>query len=275
MSIRGAIAWSEGSVARPEGAIAAFFGSIAETEAAVASIDGGFTTHVADCGTILLDEIDLLSGEQQAKLLRVIETGEFEPVGSNETHVVNTRVIAASNASLEKVLSENRFRSDLYFRLKQVHFDLPPLRHRPLDIVPLAIAMIEECCRENRMAVRNVHPDLLDLLKADSWPGNIRELRNEVRRALLFCRNGTLTPDCLCHGLLGRAQHAMEQARSNPSKSGLADKVAMAEQEMIEQMLHTQHFNRAATARALGISRVTLYAKIRKYHIELPQTAVS
>ena len=225
--------------------------------------------EVADGGTIVLEEIDTLDLIQQAKLLRVIETGEFERVGSNDTQVADVRVIAAANVDLESLVAANRFRADLYFRLKQLTFDLPPLRRRPADIAWLTTLLVQECCRENDLDVRYVHPEFLELLKAYSWPGNIRDLRNEVHRAALFCRDGILKPECLSPAMLRDARQAREEAKRGLPPVGLADDVAQAEIEAIERMLRATDFNRAATARALGISRVTLYNKIRKYQIRL------
>jgi DNA-binding NtrC family response regulator len=224
-------------------------------------------------GTILLDEIDVLGLPQQAKLLRVLETGEFEPVGSNETHVATARTIVASNVSLETLIARQQFRSDLFFRLNQVKFEIPPLRKRPRDIVPLAVDFMEECCREHSLVVRHIQPEFLAVLKSYAWPGNIRELRNEVRRAVLFCREGIVGPDSLSPTVLEATRSAREESEQADSHSQLAREVAETEQDAIEQMLSRQNFNRAATARALGISRVTLYNKIRKYRIRLDEPA--
>jgi DNA-binding NtrC family response regulator len=225
--------------------------------------------EIAGDGTILLDEIDVLGISQQAKLLRVLETGEYEPLGSNETRITTSRSIAASNICLETLVHKERFRADLFFRLNQVKFEVPPLRKRPLDIVPLAMDAIEECCKEHNLPARRVHGDFLEALKLYHWPGNIRELRNEVRRAVLFARDGIVTPGPLSPTL----QKEIERRRSSLSpmegRSGLAVEMAQTEQDMIEQMLKSQNFNRAATARALGISRVTLYNKLRKYRIRV------
>jgi len=219
---------------------------------------------VAEGGTILLDEIDVLGLDQQAKLLRILETGEYEPIGSHDTRRADARTVVASNLSLEELIERDRFRADLYFRLKQVKFDLPPLRKRPRDIVPLAMTMAQECCRETGMSMRQVDPDFLAALKAYRWPGNIRELRNEVRRAVLFCRGDVLTANLLSPAIVAEGE------RDRPAASvRLASQVAQTEQETIEHMLRAQNFNRAATARALGISRVTLYNKIRKYRIQV------
>lgn len=239
-------------------------------------------------GTLLLDEIDVLRLPQQAKLLRVLETGEFEQVGSNTTQRSMARTIVASNLCLETLIAKEQFRADLFFRLNQVKLEIPALRERPRDIIPLAFSFLEEASRESGHVVDEIHPDVLHILQNYCWPGNIRELRNEVRRAVLFNRDGRLTPKELSPGLLRRIGESGPASRSSgvppfgmpgaatttrmanhraPKKAQLSDEVAHTEQEAIEQMLRTQNFNRTATARALGISRVTLYNKIRKYHI--------
>jgi transcriptional regulator with PAS, ATPase and Fis domain len=223
----------------------------------------------ADEGTILLDEIDVLGLLQQAKLLRVLETGEFEPIGSNDTQRVRCRTIVASNTSLELLMEKRQFRSDLFYRLNQVKFEIPPLRERPLDIIPLAVDFIDECRREHGLDVHTIHPDLLTILMTYAWPGNIRELRNEVRRCVLFCRDGVVTPEALSLALLQQSSRQPAAPGTASPQSVLAQDIATTERDSIEHMLRKQRFNRAATARALGISRVTLYNKIRKYHINL------
>lgn len=224
---------------------------------------------VADGGTILLDEIDLLGFDQQANLLRVLETGEFEPVGSNDTHKVDTRVIGASNHCLAKAISEGKFRSDLFYRLNQVTFLIPPLRKRVRDIVPLSVKFIEECSVEKRIKVRGIDPELVETLKHYDWPGNIRELRNETRRAVIFSRDGVLTTDALSPQVIEAVAKRHEATDQYSAQPGLAREVALTERETIERMLKRHKFNRSAAARELGISRVTLYNKIRKYGIRL------
>lgn len=215
-------------------------------------------------GTFLLDEIDVLGLDQQAKLLRVLETGEFEPVGSNETRKLRGRAIVASNLDLETLVASNRFRSDLYYRLNEVKVHLPPLRRRQRDIVPLAIEFIESFSKQHGIPVRRVHPELLELLKAYHWPGNIRELKNQMRRAVLFCRSGELTPNDVAP-TLAHATHAPAVAAHTTPVTDLSTKMTVTEQAIIEQTLRQHNYNRAATARALGISRVTLYNKLKKY----------
>jgi len=230
---------------------------------------------MAQGGTILLDEIDVLGLEQQAKLLRVLETGEYEPVGSNEVKRVEARIIVASNRCLEELMEEGRFRPDLYYRLNQVKFEIPPLRDRPLDLAPLVVDLIETSARETGVETHSIESDLIELIRSYDWPGNIRELKNELRRAVMFCTDGVVSSTQFSPKV--RKAFAMRQASAaggeNQAQAGLAGEVATIERDSIENMLRSQRNNRAATARALGISRVTLYNKIRKYGIRLDEDA--
>lgn len=221
--------------------------------------------EAADEGTLLLDEIDAVSPEQQAKLLRVIETGEFEPVGSNDTRTSHTRLVVASNVDLKQLMDQNEFRPDLYYRLNVLEFLIPPLRERPLDIVPLTLSFIQEFCVQHGVAIRRVHPDFLRVLKEYDWPGNIRELKNHVRRAVLFCQTGELTPQDL-------ATTTMASANAAGTGSTLSEKVAKSEREILEEALRAHGSNRTATAKSLGISRVGLYKKMKKYGMIKPRT---
>lgn len=148
-------------------------------------------------GTLLLDEIDVLPPDQQAKLLRVIETGEFEAVGSNDTKVSQARLIVASNYNLEDLVRSGGFRTDLYYRLNILCFRLPPLRERPLDIEYLARKFALEHSRSHNIQLREIDPTFIDTLRAYPWPGNIREMENVIRRAVLYCKRGVLTVDDL------------------------------------------------------------------------------
>ena len=228
--------------------------------------------EAAEGGTVLLDEIDCVGMHQQAKLLRILETGEFEPLGSNDTRVAKARIIVASNVRLEKLIDDNRFRPDLYYRLNQVKLELPPLRQRPADIVTIAMQFLEEFRAQNQVNVQTIDADVLMALKSYSWPGNIRELQNEIRRAVLLCKEGELTVKHLAPAIISR--HARRSLESAQAAEGLASEVALTERDAIEEMLRAQKYNRTATARALGISRVTLYNKLRKYKIKIDDSAV-
>jgi DNA-binding NtrC family response regulator len=233
--------------------------------------------EVAKNGSLLLDEIDVLGPAQQAKLLRVIETGEYEPVGSNDTRRSRARLIVASNVDLKKLMERNEFRADLYYRLNMLEFRIPPLRERQRDIVPMTLDFVDEFCKGHKVDIRRVHPDFLACLKAYDWPGNVRELKNHIRRAVLFCRTGILTPNEL-------APHFRQALHQNPSAekaaSGLprngretsfVERLASSEREILEQALREHNDNRTATAKALGLSRVGLYKKMKKYGMITPR----
>ena len=229
--------------------------------------------EVAQKGTLLLDEIDVLAPTQQAKLLRVIETGEFEPVGSNDTRCSHARLIAASNVDLKALMQRNTFRADLYYRLNMLEFSIPPLRERPHDIVPMTLGFIDEFCRDHDVEIRHVHPDFLACLKGYDWPGNVRELKNDVRRAVLFCRTGVLTPDQLAPRFRETPQETQKVPGSNGSANGttLVERLALSEKEILEQVLRENSHNRTATAKSLGLSRVGLYKKMKKYGMITPR----
>lgn len=225
--------------------------------------------EAAQGGTMLLDEIDVLTLEQQVKLLRILESGEYEKLGSHEPQTADARVVVASNECLEALVDQGRFRADLFFRLNQVKFEIPPLRERPRDVVPLALEILRELMSEHNFGVRSVHPEYLELLKYYDWPGNIRELRNEIRRAALFCREGVVTIECLTPSVRQRAMEMRSRRCGPEATTDLSNQLAKTEQLAIEEMLQTQKYNRTATAKALGISRVTLYNKLRKYGIQV------
>jgi DNA-binding NtrC family response regulator len=153
--------------------------------------------EAAGRGTLLLDEIDALALKEQAKLLRVIETGEFEPVGSTETRISEARLVVASNLDLETLATQNKFRTDLYYRLNVLQFVQPPLRERPLDVVPMAMQFIGECSQRHNIGVTRVHREFLAAVKRYQWPGNIREMKNQLQRSVLFCDKGALSVDHL------------------------------------------------------------------------------
>lgn len=221
--------------------------------------------EAAGRGTLLLDEIDVLGPQEQAKLLRVIETGEFELVGSTDTRHSKARVIVASNVDLETLMKDMQFRSDLYYRLNVLEFRLPPLRDRAVDIVPLALEFIDEGCREHGIEVCRVHRDFIEAIKRYHWPGNIRELKNQMQRAVLFCEAGELNVRDLSASVLRTNPEQVDQGSGATTACSLNDMVARSEREILEDQLRAHDYNRTATARSLGISRVGLYKKMRRY----------
>jgi DNA-binding NtrC family response regulator len=235
--------------------------------------------QAAGRGTLLLDEIDVLDLKQQVKLLRVIETGEYELVGSTETHLSEARLIVASNVNLDDIVASGQFRSDLYYRLNVLEFCLPALRDRPLDITHLAMQFTEESCQEHGVAIKGVHRDFLACLRKYHWPGNLRELKNHIRRAVLFCDQDCLTVNDLAPKIIqaqfqtngngtahvnGRDAVAPHAADEPIRSVSIADRVAQTEREYLEQALRQNDNNRTRTAQALGLSRVGLYKKLRR-----------
>jgi transcriptional regulator with PAS, ATPase and Fis domain len=213
-------------------------------------------------GTLLLDEIDTLPLEQQSTLLRVIETGEFEPVGSNETQLCKARLIAASNIDLEKAVALGKFRADLYFRLNVMSFHLPALRERINDIEPLARGMAVRFARKFNKELYDINPEAITAIEAFAWPGNLRQLENVVQHAVLMA-NG---PELLLSHLPDAVQEAMLPMEETPVLGdSLHEQRDMAERGVIHRALVNSGFNRTRAADSLGISRVTLYKKMRKY----------
>lgn len=241
---------------------------------------GAFTSAHADKegkflaagrGTILLDEIDVLGPDQQVKLLRVIETGEFEPVGSNRTVKSQARLIVASNLDLQPLVEQGRFRPDLYYRLNMLKFEVPPLRTRQLDIIPMAHKFIAEMAKKHNIAIKAVDESLLDALAQYPWPGNVRELENVIQRAVIYCKDGILSarqlPSYIQLGIVGPSNDASVRLETSVASapSSLGRQIAYTERDIIEQTLSKNNFSRTKTAKALGISRVTLYNKMKKY----------
>jgi len=226
---------------------------------------GRFET--AERGTFLLDEIDLLGPKEQSKLLRVIETGEYEAVGSSETKHTDVRLIVCANVDLNQMMARQRFRADLYYRLNVLEFIVPPLRKRVHDIVPLAVEFIEEFSANHGIKIARIHTDFLEALRRYQWPGNIRELKNHMRRAVLFATGDQLTPHDLSAVILqdnGSVTSAGGwKAEGRPGN--LANQVARTERDLLAEALAAHGYKRSATARALGISRVGLYKKLKKY----------
>ncbi len=244
-------------------------------------VKGSFTNAYSDKegkfiaagrGTLLLDEIDVLGLEQQVKLLRAIETGEFEPVGSNRTLRSQARLVVASNLDLQPLVEQGKFRPDLYYRLNMLKFEIPPLRKRQADIVPLAEGFIEQFSKKHHVKIEHVDQGLFQALLAYPWPGNVRELEHVIQRAVIYCRNGVLTEQNLPHhivsGNIGPTNDpSVRLSTSKEVDPTLGQQIALTEKEIIEQTLFRNDFSRTQTAKELGISRVTLYNKMKKYEM--------
>ncbi len=220
-------------------------------------------------GTLLLDEIDALPLELQAKFLRVVEERTFEPVGSNRSQAMHARLIVASNRDLAAEVAAGRFRSDLYYRLNVVGFYLPPLRERRDLIRPLAERLRKEFAARNDRPVAAIADDALEALEAYHWPGNIRELRNVIERAVALCPGTEVQLDDLPEALrqpAGGAEPAPAVLSFTEAASGtLTQAKEEAEAARIAAALERNNNNRLRAAAELGISRMTLYKKLHRY----------
>jgi two-component system response regulator HydG len=219
--------------------------------------------EAAGRGTLLLDEIDTLPLEQQAGLLRVMETGEFEPLGSNETRRCEARLIVASNWDLEEAVEARKFREDLYYRLNVMSFHLPPLRERVQDITPLARGLAARFNTKFGKGLFDLSPELVDLLEAFPWPGNIRQLENVVQQAVLISDG----PELLAEHLPAQVREATPNGPRIPAAApdSLLHNREVMERNLIQRALASHGYSRVRTANSLGISRVTLYKKMKKY----------
>jgi two-component system response regulator HydG len=216
-------------------------------------------------GTILLDEIDTLGLEQQAGLLRVIETGEYEPVGGNDTEKCDARIIVASNWDLEEAVERGAMREDLYYRLNVISFHLPPLRERVQDIAPLVRGIAARFNAKFRKDLFDISPEAMATLETFPWPGNIRQLENAIQQGVLLSSG----PELLVEHLPQAVRDYMPPTNGNGvarhSAESLMHNREVLERNVITRALANHGYSRARTAYALGISRVTLYKKMKKY----------
>lgn len=212
-------------------------------------------------GSLLLDEVDLLQLEQQAKLLRAVETGEFEPVGSVETRKTKARFVFASNVDLFSAVNQQRFRADLYYRINVLDLALPSLRERREDIPMLAVNCLDEASPQLGPKKLKVSLDFMNKLRGFDWPGNIRELKNRIVRAAILSPTGRLRIEDL-----GSDSPAQVVVQSGEVATLRQDRRAW-ERASIERVLRDNRQNRTAAAKALGISRATLYKKMNEYGV--------
>jgi Nif-specific regulatory protein len=219
--------------------------------------------EIADGGTLFLDEIGEMTLNLQAKLLRVLQEGEIRPVGGTQNKAIDVRIICATNRSLEKEVEKGAFRQDLFYRLRVFPIRLPPLRERREDVPLLVEHFLRKYTVEMNKPVAAVTPEALDQLSAYSWPGNIRELENEVQRLVIQCDpEGFITPDLLApavrkvEGLLGRVA---------PKKGTLKDMMEEVERWLLVEALRDHGGNKTKTAETLGITREGLHKKLSKY----------
>ncbi|HXC70170.1 MAG TPA: sigma-54 dependent transcriptional regulator [Pyrinomonadaceae bacterium] len=243
---------------------------------AVAAKKGLF--EVADGGSIFLDEIGDIPPETQVRLLRVIQEREFTPLGDTTPRRVDVRIIAATNIDLKEAVRQGTFREDLYYRLAVVPIELPPLRDRVQDILPLAQHFIQKYNEENgRNVSEQLAPEVLAMLEAYSWPGNVRELENTIERAVVIAPGDEITKECL-RTEISDPKSVVSSHHDGASNAVVGDigrginfyeEVRRFEIDLIRRALEQTGGHQSRAARLLGMNATTLNSKIKTYNINL------
>jgi transcriptional regulator with PAS, ATPase and Fis domain len=214
--------------------------------------------QLAHQGTILLDEISEIPANIQAKLLRTIEEQEIQRIGSTQTEQIDVRIIATSNRDLRKETADGSFRLDLFHRLNVLELEIPPLRERVEDILPLAEYFIEYFRSESHHQIHGITKPAMDKLCQYTWPGNIRELRNVVHRATVICNERKITVDCL---------PPLASESTNLTRAGKT--IAEVERQMILDCLKKYDGNKSLAAEELGVTTRTINNKLKLYREQL------
>lgn len=227
------------------------------------SFTGAFRAHkgkfeLAAEGTLFLDEISEMPIDFQVKFLRVLQERNFERVGGETTIPFRARVIAATNQNLESLVAQNKFRLDLYHRLKIIHFRIPPLRERKEDIPALTIALLKKINKELNKNVIKIPFEVLEILKERNWPGNVRELENTLRRAVTLAKGDTILEEHL---------DLENEVCQHPPTTQLLS-LAEVEHRHIEYILKNINWNKQKACKILGITKPTLLKKIKEYNIK-------
>jgi two-component system, NtrC family, response regulator AtoC len=224
--------------------------------------------ELADGGTVFLDEIGEMKPFLQSKILRFLETQSFMRVGGEREIKVDVRIIAATNRDLEKLVREGLFRKDLYYRLKVMVVDMPPLRdRRDQDVLSLSQLFIEENNKEYGKQIRGFSEEGKRLLLEYPWPGNVRELKNVIERAMILTDQTWITPELLPFELKQQAANQPLGLASGVSEEGDEMSLEGMERLYISRVLNRLEWNKSKAARLLGITRTTLREKIRRYHL--------
>jgi two-component system, NtrC family, response regulator HydG len=212
----------------------------------------------ADGGTLLLDELAEMPVDTQSKLLRVLQEKEFRPVGGRTSYKSDCRIIASTNQQVENAIKEGKLREDLYYRISAISLHLPPLRERREDIVPLAMSFLKRFAAQAGRVLTGFTPAAQDLLRKSDWPGNVRQLQNEIQRSVLMSENPLIDTQDL----------SLSSITTNPEDAELT-LLEGIERNTIVQLLRETGGNKLETARRLGIGRQTLYNKIKAYAIDV------
>lgn len=219
---------------------------------------------LAQGGTLFLDEIGEITPALQVRLLRVLQEQTYEPLGSTRSEQSSARIIVATNRNLVEMVKNGEFRQDLYYRINVISLEIPPLRKRKEDIPLLAEHFIEYFNRIQHKNVNGFTAGAYSLLMAHDWPGNVRELENVVERAFVLCRSKLIGQEHLPVELTGTSSVDVDSGRMEAV-------IRSAEEQSIRAALKRNSFNRAATARDLGIHKTTLYRKMKTLDLPLPE----
>ncbi len=227
--------------------------------------------EMAAGGTLFLDEVGNTSPEMQAKILRVVETRQFERVGGEDTIEVDVRLLAATNADLQAAMREGSFREDLYYRLNVVQIHVPPLRERKEDIPPLCEHFLQKHCAKTGRSISGITPEAMDLLTASDWRGNVRELQNVLEMSVALEDGDWITTRYLPTHVLACTPNEQQDAAE---PRNVLDAVLQGfERRFLQEQLRLHGWNHRRTARSLGVHRNTIENKIRKYGIGKRQPA--
>ncbi len=220
-------------------------------------------------GTLFLDEIGNLPYEVQVKLLRAIQERKIRPLGSNQDIEVDVRIIVATNEALPEVIKTGHFREDLYHRLNEFSMVIPPLRERPEDIIHYAQHFLKLANTQLGKEIKNIGEEAMEYITRYPWPGNLRELKNVVKRAVLLCKGEQIELACLPAELkVNPESFPKEDSRLAQNESNLKKIQAETEKELIIRTLEKVKYNKSKAARLLNIDRKTLYNKMEKYQID-------
>jgi two-component system response regulator HupR/HoxA len=225
----------------------------------------------ADGGTVFLDEISDVSPAFQVSLLRFLQEGEVKPLGTHQTRRCNVRIIAASNQNLKELVEQKKFRRDLYYRLRGFELNIPPLRERVEDIPVLAEHAAQKYAESLHKKIAGISADVMQRLKVHPFPGNVRELENEIRRMVALAGDGEFLSAELMSPEFARlvAREAPCNGAAFPCRSGtLKDQVEALEMHLVAQSLLAHRWNHSRAARELGLSRVGLANKIKRYGLD-------
>ncbi len=221
----------------------------------------------ADGGTIFLDDINCASQNLQVKLLRVLQEKVIERVGGNSPIKVDVRIITATNTSLQEEVLKQNFREDLYYRINVVHLNIPPIRDRLSDIPPLIEHFLRHFNQVHHKDIKGVSKSALQLCLRYPWPGNVRELENVIERAVILSQGDFIIPESLPPNLLEMEAPSFSAARNLT----LDEAMDLAEKQVLLETLESLSWNRQRCAQTLGISRTTLFNKMRRYHLVDPR----